>query len=155
MDIRQFRNTDTSHLIHLFRTTVHTVCRQDYDTRQLLAWAPTEIDAEKWTNRFTNSFTIVAHENEAILGFANLENDGNVDMFYVHADWQSKGIGSLLFATLEDHAKKLKLNRLVSDVSITARPFFLRRGFTVEREHVKQVRGAVFKNFVMFKFLSN
>ena len=153
MKIRNFQSSDTPHLIQLFRDTVHRVCRADYDTQQLSAWAPNTIDAERWTTRFLNSFTVIAEEDGAIYGFANLESNGNVDMFYVHADRQGMGVGSLLFSALEGHAGQMEVKQLSSDVSITARPFFLKQGFKVEREYVKDVLGVAFKNFMMSKFL--
>jgi putative acetyltransferase len=52
-------------------------------------------------------------------------------MLYVHADHQGSGIASRLLRTVEASAAKRGLLRLFTEASITARPFFERRGFRV------------------------
>lgn len=48
----------------------------------------------------TNSKFIT--ENNNILGFANIDDTGYIDMFYIHADYQGAGLGSLLLNSLEN-----------------------------------------------------
>jgi putative acetyltransferase len=45
------------------------------------------------------------------------------------------------------------LKRVFTEASITARPFFERRGFRVVREQIVMVRGVGMKNFVKEKDL--
>lgn len=52
MEIRRFSPADTRALIELFRNTVHVVCRRDYSYAQLEAWAPQDIDVDRWADRF-------------------------------------------------------------------------------------------------------
>ncbi len=151
MIVRFFNKTDTKALIELFKETVHRVCCADYSIEQLNAWAPEFIDEDVWENRFLKSYTLVAEENGHILGFANLESDGYIDMFYVSAQAQGKGVGKILLKHLEDHAKDLKLDKLTSDVSLTARKFFQHCGFLTEKEYVKVRNGVEFKNTLMSK----
>jgi putative acetyltransferase len=153
MKTRRFDVEDIAGMIRLFRDTVHRVCCNDYDSAQLLAWAPEHIDENKWTRRFQESFTLIAEEHGILVGFANLENDGTIDMLYVHADWQRKGVAKILYESIEIEAKRLKLKRLTSDVSITARNFFLGQGFQIDGPNVKEVRGLVFNNAFMSKSL--
>lgn len=151
MIVRNFQKTDTKTLIELFRETVHRVCCADYSVEQLKAWAPDFIDESAWESRFLKSYTLVAEENDSVLGFANLEEDGNIDMFYVSAGSQGKGVGKVLLRHLENHAKGLKLDKLTSDVSLTARKFFQHAGFLTEKEYVKVRNGVEFKNTLMSK----
>ena len=74
-------------------------------------------------------------------------------MFYVGASHQSRGIGRQLFAALEAEAKSRGLKRLYSDVSVTARQFFLSKGFIVEKEYSKKVGVVTFPNTMMTKQL--
>lgn len=46
-------------------------------------------------------FTVIVENESTALGFASLESDGNLDMLYVHADWQGKGVAKLLYASTE------------------------------------------------------
>ena len=154
MEIRSFKTNDTFALIELFRKTVHTVCSQNYSQEQLEAWAPKEIDENKWTARFEQSFTLVAEDSRRVVGFVNLELDGGIDMFYVAADYQSRGVGKQLLGALEKEARHRGFEKLYSDVSLTARSFFLSKGFHVEKEYSKTVGSVVFPNAVMVKKLS-
>lgn len=153
MKIRRFMAADTPKLIDLFRHTVHTVCSQDYTPDQLNTWAPQSIDTDRWIIRFTNSYTVIAESERNVTGFANLENDGCVDMLYVAALMQSQGIASKLLTALEDEAKRRHLKRLYSDVSLTARKFFLSKGFAIESEYSKKIGDVVFPNTIMGKII--
>jgi putative acetyltransferase len=153
MEIRRFETTDTLALIELFRETVHTVCRKDYSQEQLDAWAPQNTDVAKWTSRLNESHAIVATRDGVIIGFSNLNSDDYIDMFFVAAAFQSKGVGKKMYAALEGEAIRKGVTRLYSDVSLTARKFFFSMGFAIEREYSKQVDKVTFPNAIMVKQL--
>lgn len=148
---RRYETADTAGLIELFRKTVHTVCRRDYSVDQLNAWAPAVIDPEKWTVRLGTSFTIVAESDGRLAGFANLKEDGCVDMLFVAVEWQSRNVATNLLVEIENEAKRRGLKRLYSDVSLTARRFFLGKGFVVEKEYSKNLGEVTFPNAIMAK----
>lgn len=54
---------------------------------------------------------------------------------------------------IEDRARKNKINKLFAEVSITARPFFEAKGFTVKKQQLVIIRGVELTNFVMEKKL--
>lgn len=151
--IRQYTDKDAPYLVDLFRKTVHTVCARDYSPEQLNAWAPVEIDIDRFSTRLKNSFTLVALEDESFAGFASLLADGCVDMFYVSADSQGSGVGSMLMNAIEIEARSKGLKFLFSDVSLSAREFFTRKGFRIEREYTKTVSETEFRNAIMRKDL--
>jgi putative acetyltransferase len=130
-DIRRYKPGDLAGLIALFRDTVRRINGRDYSHQQVMAWAPDEIDAQQWTRRFDNKAVWVADLNGAPVGFVDVARDGQIDMLYVHADHQGSGIASRLLRTVEASAAKRGLLRLFTEASITARPFFERRGFRV------------------------
>lgn len=120
---------------------------------QLDAWAPAVIDRGRWAQRLSASYALVAEEAGRVAGFASLLEDGCVDMFYVSADHQSRGVGARLLSALEAEAKRNGLTRLYSDVSLTARRFFLRSNFVIQREYDKTLDSLVFRNAIMTKEL--
>jgi putative acetyltransferase len=131
VDIRRYRPSDLAGMIALFRDTVRRINGRDYSQQQVLAWAPDEIDARKWTNRFDNKAVWVAELDGAPVGFIDMARDGLIDMLYVHADHQGAGIASRLLRVVESSAHTRGLLRLFTEASITARPFFEHRGFRV------------------------
>ncbi len=74
-------------------------------------------------------------------------------MMYVHAAHQRIGVATLLLATVEAAAQAQCLDCLLTDASITGRPFFDRRGFSVLSSREVMARGQSFGNFRMWKQL--
>ena len=93
----------------------------------------------------------VAAQGEGVLGFAEFEGDGHIDTLYVHHEYQGCGIATRLLETIEAEARRLGLARLYTEASITARPFFERRGFSVVTPQRVEVRGQTFRNYRMEK----
>ena len=143
MRLRPYRSADLPELLALFYDTVHTVCARDYTRSQLDAWAPAEPDAAAWDASLRAHRTLVAEEDGRILGFADLGSDGYLDRLYVHRDWQGRGVASALCAALPGARR--------THASITARPFFERRGWHVVKEQRVERRGVALTNFVMEK----
>lgn len=153
MLIRVFKQEDISQIITLFRDTVHNVCKKDYTKTQCDTWAPEFINQSSWCNRFESTYTLVADENGKILGFCNLESDGNVDMFYVHWQHQGEGIGRKMYHEIEKKALSDGFTQMTSDVSITAKPFFESLGWKTNNIYEKNVNGVIFRNNIMVKKL--
>ena len=151
--IRDFCPGDLAALIDLFRGSVRSVARRDYSERQVLAWAPDFIDSESFALRCTAKPTWVAEIHGQIVGFADLEPDGHLDMLYVHARHQAKGVARALLAHIENVAMRRSLDRLYTEASITARRAFERRGFQVITEQTVTLRGETFVNYRMEKRL--
>ena len=143
MRLRPYRSADLPAILDLFRNTVHTVCARDYTRSQLDAWAPAELDAAAWDASLLAHRTLVAAESGMIIGFADLGPDGYLDRLYVHRDWQGRGVASALCAALP-HARR-------THASLTARPFFEKRGWRVVKEQQVERRGVRLTNFVMEK----
>ena len=129
--LRPFQPADADALLALFRDTIRRVNCRDYNPEQIRAWASDEIDPVRWTSRFTGRFAPVAETDGRLIGFAELEADGHIDRFYVSADHQRQGVGRAMFEALLVEARRLRLGRLFTEASITARPFFESRGFAV------------------------
>jgi putative acetyltransferase len=124
MHIRPAQFSDAPTLTQLFYDTVHRVNCQDYSQAQLNAWAPALAESGCWQPQFLSQWTFVAEEGSKIVGFCELERNGHIGCFYCHYQHQRQGVGSLLLQHLEAVALQQKLNRLHTDASITARPFF-------------------------------
>lgn len=153
--VRPYAAAELDDLIALFRESVRQVARLDYSPEQILAWAPDEIDREAWALRLATSSTWVAAHGDETVGFVTLEPDGHLDMLYVHAAQQRLGIAGKLVDRLESSARSRGLTRLFTEASITAKPFFERRGFhVVETQRVAR-RGQELTNYRMVRPLAS
>ncbi len=151
--IRPFRPTDLAGIFTARSSAIRDICARDYNPAQIAAWADNWDDPVKQLPRFSNSKTWVAEVRGLIVGFTNLVGDGYVDTLYVHGAHQGCGMASGLLQALEAAARVQGLNRLHSEVSITARPFFERRGFTVVTPQTVTSNGQQYLNFRMEKRL--
>lgn len=151
--VRLYNASDFDAVIALFRYAVRTIASQDYTYEQVMAWAPDEINSQKWVMKLTNKLTWVALIGDKIVGFTDLESDGHIDMLYVHADYQNQGVASRLLETVESKARNALLSQLYTEASITARRFFERRGFQIITSQTVRFGGQEFLNFRMQKQL--
>jgi putative acetyltransferase len=152
--IRAYDPADLEAIIAVFMSAVHRVAARDYKPAQLRAWAPAEIDRARWVERRLNRETWVAERDGAVVGFTDLEPDGHLDMMFVAADAQGLGVASRLEAEVEASARRQGLARIFTEASLTARPFFERRGYVILTAQEVSVRGETLTNFRMEKRLA-
>lgn len=147
MIIREYQSTDCKELAELFYNTVHTVNAKDYTKEQLDVWATGQVDLTKWNQSFQEHFSIVAVDVDIIVGFGDVDKAGYLDRLFVHSDYQGKGIATAICNQLESAVQ----GNIVTHVSITARPFFEKRGYKVIKEQQVERQGIFLTNFVMIK----
>jgi len=145
--IRQYQPSDCIELTKLFYNTVHTVNAKDYAKEQLDVWATGQVDLEKWNQSLQEHFSVVAVEGKMIAGFGDIDKTGYLDRLYVHADYQGKGIATAICNQLEQAVQ----GSIYTHASITARPFFEKRGYKVIRKQQVERQGIVLINYVMEK----
>lgn len=147
MTIREYEPGDCEAMARLFTETVHSVNARDYAPEQLAVWATGHVDLEAWDQSFRAHRTLVAVEDGEVVGFGDMDGSGYLDRLYVHKDWQGRGVATALCDRLEAGCA----GTLTTHASITARPFFLGRGYRVVKEQLVERGGVWLKNFVMEK----
>lgn len=138
----------------LFCDTVHAVNSRDYTHEQLDAWAPCDNrHRAQIVKKLASQQTIGAKECGILIGFGSLDDEGVVDMLYVHKDRQGQGVATTILRELEHMAAEHGKQTVSTFASVTARPFFEHMGYVVEREN-SVVRGTTtLMNYVMSKQL--
>lgn len=145
MYIREYEPADCSEIASLFYQTVHEVNKQDYTSEQINAWATGKVDLAAWNQSFLEHYTLVAVENGRIAGFGDIDETGYLDRLYVHKEHQREGIAAALCSRLEAHVQ----GNILTHASITARPFFQKRGYKVLKEQQVERQNVLLTNFVM------
>ena len=148
-----YQSTDFESILTLFHNTVHTINIRDYSPEQINVWASSILNKEKWAQLLSAHFTYVVEINAKIVGFADMTKNGSLKHLYVDKDFQRHGIASLLLKAIEQKAQTLGLNEIITESSITAKPFFEKRGFIIIKQQKKIVRGACFINYIMKKMI--
>ena len=144
--LRPYEPADCAAMAALFYETVHGVNARDYTPDQLDAWAPGTVDLEEWDRSFRSHDTVIAELEGKIVGFGDMDADGYLDRLYVHKDAQGLGVASAICDWLE---QRCFAPERTTHASLTARPFFEKRGWRVVKEQWVERRGVRLKNFVM------
>lgn len=145
--IRKYQIADCEELANLFYETVHSVNAKDYKKEQLDVWATGRVDLDLWNRSFLEHYTLVATEGDIIVGFGDIDETAYLDRLYVHKDFQKKGIATALCNVLEQGI----VGTITVHASITARPFFEKRGYVLVKEQEVERQGILLTNFVMEK----
>ncbi len=153
MNIRKYKSNDCEEIVKLFYYTVHTINAKDYTKEQLNVWATGKVDTDAWDKSFLEHFTIVAVENDEIIGFGDIDDSGYVDRLYVHKDHQGKKVATKVLKELENHAVLNNAKKLTTHASITAKPFFEKRGYSTIKENIVTRSGVKLTNFIMEKYI--
>ena len=109
---------------------------------------------EHWKELLLKNSYIAALDNWGnIIGFSSMNADGYLHSLFVHKDWQRKGVATLLLSEVEKMADEYGVRKISTEVSITARPFFEKRGYRVVKEQKAKANRLYLTNFVMEKML--
>jgi len=149
--IRKYVEQDASAIWLLFFNTIRNVNCHDYTQLQVQAWAPDSMDLFIWNKRMMDIEPFIAEIDGIIVGYADLQNDGLIDHFFCHHQYQRQGIGSALMAHIFDLGSNKKINAYFSQVSISAKPFFEHFGFKLVKQQSVEVKDQQLTNFHMQK----
>ena len=151
--IRAAKVKDVNEITTLFKETIKHINSQHYSADQIVHWMSSADDLPKWKKRIQEFYFLLAEYDEKIVGFAYLNNGNYFDGLFVHHQTQGMGIASLLSDAIETKIKADGFKSVHSDVSITAKPFFEKRGYTIEYLQEKPYRGMIFANYIVSKNL--
>ena len=98
-------------IAQLFYNTVYSVNVKNYTEEQLNAWATGSVDLQEWNHSFLNHKTVVAVEDDEVVGFGDIDRSGYLARLYVHINYQGMGI------TLKNYVMEKKTSSGFSDKS--------------------------------------
>jgi len=147
MEIRAYRPSDCETLTKLFYNTVHTVNARDYTKEQLDVWATGVVDLEQWDKSLRDHYSLVAVDGDVIIGFGDIDETGYLDRLFVHSEYQGNGVATALCDLLEQAIQ----GSIITHASVTAKPFFEKRGYKVAKEQQVERQGIFLTNFIMRK----
>ena len=152
--IRVALQSDTVELKDLFQNTVLAINRRNYSQAEVEDWASCGDDLSKLEGMIKTHYFIVAiNQQSEIVGFSSITPQGYLHSMFVHKDFQGKGIAAMLLKEIERYAITTGITRITSEVSLTARPFFEKKGYIVEEEQKRKANQLSLTNFWMAKQL--
>ena len=152
--VRTYKPGEEPALWNIYYGAIRHVCSLDYSPDQLTAWAPDDFDPQVWATSVQRLNPFVAELDSQLVGYTDLQQDGLIDHFFVHHQFQRRGVAGALMARVLEKAAARNMERLYSHVSKTAQPFYKRFGFTVVKQNEPVIRGVSLSNATMEKVLT-
>ncbi|MCM1296264.1 MAG: GNAT family N-acetyltransferase [Treponema brennaborense] len=146
MKIRIYQDTDSNTISKLYYETIHNINIYDYSDKQLNAWVNSSESLQLRRKDLLKQYTLIAEIDDVIVGFGSIDSLGCLDLLFVHKDYQRKGIATALCNELEKGFTVVKTYS-----SITAKPFFEKRGYVAVKCQEAERLGVNLKNFEMEK----
>lgn len=153
MIFRKATISDLKEMQELYIETIKNVCKNDYNSAQIEAWISGVKNKDRWLEVINTQIVLLAIIENKIAGFGTLKDGNYIDFFYIHKDFQRKGIADKILTELETEAKNHHSKTITSDISITAKPFFEKKGFVAKAEQKNIRLGVELINYKMEKEL--
>lgn len=147
--IRIAKLNDLEEIQLLFKETILNTCQNDYSFNERTVWSNAVEKTNKWEQSLKEEYFIVATLANKIVGFSSLKNKNYLNLMYVHKNYIRKGVATLLYKKIKEKSVALGFNRLQADVSITAKPFFEKMGFSVVHENKNNIENEILINYKM------
>ena len=155
MIITEAKQTDIKEITTLFYETIQEINSKDYPKDEIDDWSSWRENVDRWAEEIEKFYFIIAKIDSKIVGIASLASDGYLDLLFVHKDFQRNGVAKSLLSEIEKKASEQQNDLIYSDVSITAKGFFEKYGFKVEKQQMKKSKEKELINFKMTKKMTN
>lgn len=149
MRIREALESDLEALVTVFTAAVHALAGGAYTAEQCHAWAPVPPDAEGWLSRLSGLKVLLACEGEQVAGFIGYARSGHVDLLFTAPQFARRSVATALFGAACEDMRRAGVQRLSTEASLAARPFFERQGFAVVGEEDVLRQGVSLRRFRM------
>ena len=145
---------DIPEMQELFRSTVLNVNIRHYTKEEVEDWASCGDSVEHLKELLSHNHFIGAFDEASrMVGFSSMNKGGYLHSMFVHKDWQGKGVATQLLSEVEHIARQWGVAEITSEVSLTARPFFEKKGYEIVKMQKYRANKLELTNFVMRKLL--
>ena len=122
--------SDAVELKNLFQNTVLAINRRDYSQAEVEDWASCGDNLSNIEDMIkTHYFIVAVNQQSEIVGFSSITPQGYLHSMFVHKNFQGEGIATMLLNEIEQYVITNGIIRITSEVSLTARPFFEKKGY--------------------------
>lgn len=153
MIIKRYVEGEELKLWKVFYSSVHVNAKNYYNDKQLDAWAPRKIDYNSWCDKIKQINPYAIYDSNKIIGYADLQDNGYIDHFFIRGGYSKKGYGTSLIKHIIQLARNKNIPFLESYVSLSAQSFFNKFGFSEIEKNIVDIRGEKLKNSLMRVYL--
>lgn len=146
---RDYRAGDAPTMATIYFDAVRQLGPRRYSAEQVAAWAPELPSTAALERRAEDGRTTIVAEDARgrLLGFADLEPDGHIDLFYCRPEMAGTGLAADLLDALLARAAAQGIAALHVEASELARSLFERRGFILDHRRDFEIGGVAIHNY--------
>ena len=147
--LRRAEAGDVVELARVYAGSAQALGPLVYSPPQVAAWAAFGSDTPEFRDYVLGATTWVASGTDdgagTVLGFAGVDDGGEVRSLYVRPGLMRQGLGTRLLAHALDDARQRGIARFEAWVTPFSRPVFERVGFAVVEVRTENYRGLPFE----------
>jgi len=140
--VRKATINDAESACAVLRRSITECCSEDHHNNPelLSVWLENKT-TENVTAWFaaTDNYSVVAISQELIVGVGLLTDNGNLALCYALPEVRYSGVGKALLRALESHAIQIGINTIHLSSTSTAKPFYIRNGYTNSGQPVDEL----------------
>ena len=151
MHIRPYTAADAALLADIFNRAVAVIGARHYSPEQIAAWLDGGMEGDETHARCSDGRLVLVAVDaaDAAVAFADLEDNGHIDMLFVAPEWAGRGVASALLDEVLRQARARGITRVHVEASEAARPVFLRKGFALLHRREFTRAGTQLHNYAM------
>jgi putative acetyltransferase len=153
VNIRRYKPEDAEDIAGLFEKSVREIAIEMYTPEEVEAWASYADELEEIRHKLAEGLTLVAESGNRLVAFGQLKPPGHIEFLYTIKPYSRRGLATLIYKRLEDHAHLKGAGYLTTDASRISKPLFERLGFRLECPVIEKRKGVELECFKMRKEL--
>ena len=137
--IRRAMESDAVAACDVVRRSISELCVADHCNNEatLTAWLENKsVDTFLRLIRAESKSCVVAILDDNICGFGHIDHSGAIGLLYVAPDARFLGASTAMLGWLEDEAFRLGVKAVTLNSSLTAREFYMARGYALAGEPI-------------------
>ena len=146
--------TDLAVVLALYRRAINHIDTSRYSEAQRQAWLYWSQRPELARERLCQGVTILAMQDQQLLGFAQLNPADLINMLYVDPAHERQGLGSTLIDVLEQISARAGVTLIRTRASDVSLALFQRKGFRAQKRENMDVGGTPLARTTLYKPLS-
>ena len=136
IEFQKAKLSDYEEIHTVMQSSAREISRKAYDKELLDTFDKFYIDKTqvyiKQTLENPNNHTIVAKDNNRIIGFIQLKvnkQNGTISHLYILPGYEGNSVGTQLFSLIKEQAVELELTKLMIESTLNALPYYEKLGF--------------------------
>lgn len=140
--IRRATTADAAQAVEILRRSITALCDLDHqnDPAALAGWLQNKTVSNllNWIAR-PDAAILVAIRASKLVGVGMIDQGGAILLNYVDPDARFQGVSKRLLAAMETEALRHGAVTCQVESTLTARPFYLRRGYTPDHQQEQRL----------------